>query len=519
LLAVVSLTLPAAVYLRRRPGAAESEREGHHTLPDAAGTAWRPARTPPAAVFRGFGFAFAEAPTPVLDEVDLDLPAGALTVVTGPSGSGKSTLLRSINGLVPHFSGGRAWGAVRLGGDDVFRLGPQALCGRVGFVGGDPESGFVLDVVADEVAFALEQQGLPRAEMHRRVDHALDQVGLSALAQRRITTLSGGERQRVAIAAALAVEPEMLVLDEPTSQLDDDTAAEVLEPLVGCVRAGDLTVVLSEHRLDRVVPAAERLVVLPAAGCAPIVGRPPEVLSAFPQPVTPTPPPLTPTPGDPLLEIEGVGFAYNGQAVLTGAAFVLRAGEVVALTGPSGSGKSTVLRLAVGLLRPQRGEVRVERRTIAGRSVAEVCRRVGFLPQDPNALLFADTVRAELLATLENHGLSPTGAYDPDVALTALGLAGLADGYPRDLSTGQRQRVALGAVAVTRPAVLLLDEPTRGLDAAAIAALAGLLHAFATAGAGVLVATHDRRLVRAAHRVWRLDQGRVEPLEKAEGSC
>jgi len=194
--------------------------------------------------------------------------------------------------------------------------------------------------------------------------------------------------------------------------------------------------------------------------------------------------------------------------VLADASLTVCGGEVVALTAPSGSGKSTLLRLAVGLLQPDAGEVRVAGRSIDGRSVAEVCRDLGYLPQDPGALLFADTARQELLLTLANHGVAGE-ADEVDALLLDLGLAELAERYPRDLSTGQRQRVALGAIAVTGPAVLLLDEPTRGLDAAAIASLARLLHRWAAAGAGVLVATHDRRLIRAAHRVLCLSGGEV----------
>jgi len=202
--------------------------------------------------------------------------------------------------------------------------------------------------------------------------------------------------------------------------------------------------------------------------------------------------------------LDGVTFGFDRQPVLDDVTLAVRAGEVVALTGPNGSGKTTLLRLVVGLLQPHEGAILVAGRPIAGRATADICRQVGYLPQDPGALLFADSVRAELLATLANHRLAPTGPHDPDPLLAELGILDLAERYPRDLSTGQRQRVALAAVAVTRPPVLLLDEPTHGLDDGAIAALAALLHERAAAGAAVLVASHDRRLVAAAHRSVRL---------------
>ncbi len=511
--------------------------------------------------FHSFGFSYPDSSVPALKGVTFELPKGALALVTGTSGVGKSTLLRATNGLVPHFTGGSVEGAVRVAGCNPVSGGPGAMSERVGFVSGDPESSFIVDEVEDEVAFALEHRGTGRAEMRARVADALARVGLVGLEGRRIATLSGGERQRVVIAAALALRPEVLVMDEPTSQLDDDAAAVVLEAVVELARDGDLTVLLSEHRLDRVLPHASHLVCLAGEGEEPVgggdeagersgsgevgagrwelgagswelgagswglggrsdvestlghtstqvlVGAPEWVLPHVVCHEAPAPPPAA--PGPVVLELDGVAFGFGELPVLAGASLAVRAGEVVALMGPSGSGKTTLLRLIVGLIRSAEGEIRVEGESVAGRPVAEICRRVGYLPQDPGALLYADTVRQELEITLANHRLVPEGRCDPDRLLADLGIAALAGRYPRDLSTGQRQRAALGAIAVTNPAVLLLDEPTRGLDDAAIANLARLLHARAAAGVAILVATHDRRLTRAAHRVLRLDAGRV----------
>ena len=393
-------------------------------------------------------------------------------------------------------------GAVRVGGLDPVALGPAGMSGVVGFVAGDPERWHVMDRVADEVAFALENQGLETAALRRRVAGALERMGLGGLAERRLATLSGGERQRVQIAAALALAPRVLVLDEPTSQLDDEAATRVLDAVADLAAAGDLTVLLSEHRLERVRRQATWMIHLPGAPGAARQGRPEVIAPTIHLPPAVQAPP--PTPGPPQLLLDGVTFGFERRPVLDDVSLAVRAGEVVALTGPNGSGKTTLLRLAVGLLQPERGVILVAGRPIAGRATADICRQVGFLPQDPGALLFADSVRSELLATLANHRLAPTGTHDPDPLLAELGLLDLAERYPRDLSTGQRQRVALAAVTVTRPPLLLLDEPTRGLDDGAIAALAALLHERAAAGAAVLVATHDHRLSGTAHRLERL---------------
>ncbi|MFN2115440.1 MAG: ATP-binding cassette domain-containing protein, partial [Anaerolineae bacterium] len=485
----------------------------------AAGVATPPlrqragSRTPeqPADVFFiGYGVRYPGASSPALNDIDLRLPAGGLTVVAGPSGSGKSTLLRSINGLVPHFTGGQTWGAVTVGGTRARHCGAGGAAADVGFVPGDPESSFVMDTVADEVAFALEHQAISRDEMRDRVSAALRRVGLAGLEDRPLRRLSGGERQRVAVAAALALEPRVLLLDEPTSQLDDECASDVLAAVADVSARGDVTVVLVEHRLDRVLPYASQLVYLPGNGGRPLAGAPADVLRAVDVPSAPLATPVE--PGATLLALRDITFRYGDSAVLTDASMAVRAGEVVALTGRSGSGKSTVLRLAVGLLRPDTGEVTIAGRSIAGRDTAEICRAAGYLPQDPSALLFAESVRDELRVTLANHGL-PSNETDEGALLVALGIEHLAKRYPRELSTGQRQRAALASVTVTDPPLLLLDEPTRGMDDAAIADLATLLHERAAAGRGVLVATHDRRLIRAAHRRLRLERGRIEPAQ------
>ncbi len=492
--------------------------------------------------FEGVTYTYPAASRPALREVSFHLPAGSFTLVAGPSGSGKSTLLRCLNGLVPHFTGGRLAGRLRVVGLDPVAATPAAMSRQVAFVFQDPEAQFVVDRVEDEVAFALENAGLPRAEMQTRVEEALALLRLTALRRRRLTTLSGGEQQRVALAAALALRPRLLVLDEPTSELDPQGAAELLEAVVRLQAQPELTVVLAEHRLERVLPFAGRMLYLPARGAPPWLGAPADGVAQLPEPPPVvelgqrlgwSPLPLTvedarpfaeallpqlrpvaaspPPEGNIRAEARDLEVRLAGRTVLRSVTLALRAGEIGVLVGPNGAGKTTLLRALVGLLPPARGEVRVKGASIAGRRVAELCREVGYLPQDPNALLFAETVAEELWVTLRNHDLEEGEVpLSPSALLEELGLTGKAGEYPRDLSAGERQRVALGAILITAPEVLLLDEPTRGLDAAAKARLATLLERWRAQGKALLLVTHDVELAaRVADRVWVMEGGRI----------
>jgi energy-coupling factor transport system ATP-binding protein len=486
---------------------------------------------------------------PVLSDVTLEIAEGEFVLVAGPSGAGKSTLLRCINGLVPHFSGGTVSGRITVAEHDPVAEGPQSLSRLVGFVFQDPEAQFVLDRVEDEIAFALENAAVPPAEMRVRVEEVLHLLDLASLRDRSLDTLSGGEKQRVAIAAALAFRPRVLVLDEPTSQLDPQSAEDVLNALARLNVDMGLTVILAEHRLERVLPHADRLIYL-AAGSAGskngqlLSGPPRQIL----QQIDLTPPLVTlgkalnweplpfttkegkrfartvtappePSPrrqnrvwstGEPLLRVERLSFAYNGVPALTDVSLDIHPGELVALMGRNGSGKTTLLKCIVGLLRPRRGNIKLAGDSLVGQETDQICHRVGYLPQEPDDLLFADTVADELTATLRYHELLDDPPMPVEELLRRLELSDVTDAYPRDLSVGQRQRVALGAVAITRPRLLVLDEPTRGLDYFAKQALVQLLREWQAEGVAVLLVTHDVELAAlAADRVVILSQGEV----------
>ncbi len=495
-------------------------------------------------------FTYPGATRPAIQGVSLHIPDKELCLVMGPSGSGKSTLLRCINGLIPHFSGGSLSGSIRVNNLDPVHLTPREMSQTVGFVFQDPETQFVVDRVEDEIAFSLENAALPKEEMENRVEEALKLLELTHLRTRRLETLSGGEIQRVAIAAALALKPNILVLDEPTSQLDPHGAEEVLEALVQLNKQLGLTIVLAEHRLERVLPYAGRIIYLSEEFPGGLIDEPREVLRKVklnPPMVTLgkllgwKPLPLTieeaqkcaqgtwvklPPVSDArvpkrnsgeervspaFIQVKGVEVNFGNFQALRGVDLNLYPGEITVMMGPNGAGKTTLLRAMIGLTPIQKGNIQVGGLDIAGRAVADICQQVGYLPQDPNALLFADTVHEELLITLRNHhqDIAETNLH-PRLLLERLSLADKADCYPRDLSTGERQRVALGAILVTHPGALLLDEPTRGLDYAAKQTLLGLLRLWRDEGMAILLVTHDVELAaQAADRVILLENGLV----------
>jgi energy-coupling factor transport system ATP-binding protein len=498
----------------------------------------------PIVTFSELTYRYPERETPALRDLNWTVAQGEFVTVTGPSGSGKSTLLRCLNGLTPHFSGGTFDGVVIVAGHDTRHYSPRVLARLTGFVFQDPEAQFVAGRVDDELAFGMEQLGVPAVTMRKRVEEVLDLLGIAALRDREVATLSGGERQRVAVAAALALQPSILALDEPTSQLDPWGAEEVLAALNRLNEDLGLTVVLAEHRLERVVAHADRLTVLAPGGtigldgppretlCQADVGSLPALLSLGrrldwnPLPLSikegraaqrrdaalgrvPAPAAADPAPpgGAPVVALQRVSGGWDRHPVLRGVDLEVRPGELVALMGRNGSGKTTLLRLVAGLHRPSSGRVLVAGQDTTRVHPANVAQTVGYLPQNPSALFFAETLRAELTFTQKHHRQS---GLNLEATLAALGLGHAIDQHPRDLSGGERERAALAAVLVGGPRVLLLDEPTRGMDAARKRALVATLHLLRDDGVAILLATHDVELVaQVASRVVLLGDGLI----------
>ncbi|MGH2531839.1 MAG: ABC transporter ATP-binding protein [Thermomicrobiales bacterium] len=507
--------------------------------------------------YAGVNYAYPGTEDAALSRVDWEIDDGEFVVVAGPSGSGKSTLLRCLNGLVPHFAGGRFGGAVTVRGLDTRQHGPRILSRDVGFVFQDPEAQIVTGRVEDEIAFGMEQLGVPPPTMRKRVEEMLDLLGIADVRDRETATLSGGERQRVAVASALALQPRILALDEPTSQLDPWGAEDVLTTLTRLNEDLGLTVILSEHRLERVVGHADRMHVLWANGDA-LDGHPRDVLELMDEELAPPlvrlgralgwqPLPLTIKEGRravamdgrdpaspvrglgvsgaaPVLRLEGVSTGYGRRPVLRDLDLEIRPGELVALMGRNGSGKTTMLRAVMGFHRPVEGRIVVGERDATSLDAATLARDVSYLPQNPGALLFSRSVREELQFTLAHHPNGRAGrGTDPDALLGAFGLERLAERYPRDLSAGEQERTALASILVAAPRVLLLDEPTRGMDAGRKRALGELLTRLCGEGVAVVLATHDVEMVaQVATRVVLLGGGEViadgTPREVLSGS-
>ncbi len=461
---------------------------------------------------------------PVLGDVDVEIEEGELCVVVGPTGSGKTTLLRTTNGLVPHFSGGTVAGSVLVDDRSIEDHHPRDLADVVGLVAQDPRRGFVATSVEDELAFSMESLGIDPATMRRRVEETLDLLGLEPLRDRALETLSGGEAQRVAIGAALTAHPRILVLDEPTSALDPGAAEDVLGAVHRLVHDLGVTVLMAEHRLERVAQFADRVLLLipDEGGARAQIGEPGLVLarSSLAPPVVQLgrlagwdPPPVsirdarrhatalrdrladrgpgperTPVAGVPVLDARAVSVVHHSTTAVAGVDLTLATGDRVALMGRNGSGKSSLLWALQGTGARTAGSVLVDDVDPASRPPGDRRRAVGLVPQEPDDLLYHPSVTDELDQSDRDADVDP-GTTRAILDGLVAGLPG--DRHPRDLSEGQRLALVLAIALAAAPPVLLLDEPTRGLDQDAKDHLCTVLGALADAGHAVVVATHD----------------------------
>lgn len=468
------------------------------------------------------------APGWVLDGIDIEVYRGEYLLLAGASGSGKSTLCRLLNGLIPHFYEGEFRGEVTVAGLNTRDHPVADLFAHVGMVFQSPGVQLFNTTVARELAFGLESLGLPRDEIARRVDGAAETVGIAHLLARNPQEVSGGEQQLVAIAAALALRPELIVLDEPYASLDPANTRRVRDALHEIHQQGT-TIVVAEHRLEHVVPDAQRMIVLDAGqivcdgpprsvlaeDLAPFGLNPPSVvrvaaaagLSEIPLTVDELLDAIEPahasqivhelrepgapraTGGQPHLGAEGIWFSFDGTPVLRGVSLSLQPGECLALVGGNGSGKTTLIKHFNGLHRPDEGRVLVLGRDTRRARTSELAHDVGLAFQDADSQFFKFQVRDEI-----EVGPRALGRYDADwldELLALFGLEPLLDRSPYRLSAGEKKRVAFASALAAQPEILVLDEPTTGQDWRFRQALGRLLGELTARGQTVVIVTHD----------------------------
>jgi energy-coupling factor transport system ATP-binding protein len=488
----------------------------------------------------GVTFTYHGADRPALRGVSFAQAAGEMIGVMGASGAGKSTLAKCLNRIVPEFEDGEFHGAIRIAGESIELLRVCDVAPKVGMVFQDFESQLFSTNVAHEVAFAMEQVGMDRAEMDRRIMPALEAVGLRGFEHRDPMSLSGGEKQRLAIASVLALRPSLIVLDEPTTDLDPEGRAEVFE-LIKKLRAQGLSLIVIEHEseelraADRIIvlregeiaadgPPAEvfsRTELLTACGVRPpglghalellgidvqpksveeahdaIVRAYPRIATSLVRSVVDNVEPAA-SSGLPFIGIENVSFSYTGgPRVLDSIDLKVEAGEFVAIVGQNGSGKTTLAKHIVGLLQPATGRVTIDGKDRSQMRPAETARAVAYVFQNPDHQIFAATVEDEVAFGPRNFGLPDDEIQRRcDEALNAVGLQNERQSDPFLLSKGERQRLAVASVLVLRPRMLILDEPTTGLDHREQLRMMALVRDLNRAGIAIVIITHTPWLV------------------------
>lgn len=486
-------------------------------------------------------FSFADAESPTLNRINLGFEDGEFALVCGPTGSGKSTLLKAMNGLVPHFTSGNLSGQINLANKNLAGAKPHEFAPYVGFVNQQAETSFVADRVDEEIAFGLEQLGFTQTDMHSRIKATAQLLGLSEVVCDNLTELSGGQQQRVAIAAALAVGQKILLLDEPTSELDPAAANELLVLLRDIAHENQITVLIAEHRIERALDLVDSVTVvhgdstvnkaMKADGLDPILLDyrmvPPAVelgqrlhwkplalsvseaktkwLQSAARVESNVRPPLANTRV--ALELSNVSIKYGDHTALDNASFTLSQSSITALMGPNGSGKSSLMWAMQGS-QGHLGEIKLA----SGEQPSQLkplerLAHIAMVPQTATDLLMHNSISEELSDSDEVADV-PNGTTSQIFAT----LAGRIDPkrHPRDLSHGQQLSLALAIQMAKGANILLLDEPTRGLDYQSKRQLADLLDSLRASGRSILVASHDVEfLALVADEIIRVENGKV----------
>jgi energy-coupling factor transporter ATP-binding protein EcfA2 len=503
----------------------------------------------------GLTFYYGDATQPALKDINLEIRDGEFVLVTGPSGGGKSSLCRCFNGLIPHFYGGKIAGHIYIDELDTLKHSAKEIATKVGMVFQDPENQLVAMDVEREIAFGLENLAFSKNLIAKRIEESLDTLGISDLRRRQIQELSGGEKQKVAIASVLALHPGILILDEPTSELDPKGAEDMLSVVTRLNDELGLTVILVEHRLDRVIQYADRIIAL-NQGMIALDGKIRDIISMrykelfwigigvppiirLAQKLTDRGINIDGTPltikegramldtafhdasgqltrshenkgGKPIIEVERLWYAYSsGLTALKGVNLTITEGEFVAIMGRNASGKTTLVKHFNRLMIPTKGRIKIDGVDTRRATIAEMAKKVGFVFQNPNDHLFADTVDEEIAFVLKNLGFeSQEVKLRTSEMLDRFNLKEYRNQYPRSLSGGEKQRVALASVIAAQPKILIFDEPTRGMEYPLKGELMRFLNEYRQQGNTVILVTHDVEMVAEyADRVVLLSEG------------
>jgi energy-coupling factor transport system ATP-binding protein len=464
----------------------------------------------PLVSLRGLTYTFAGSDHPALRDVTMQIMPGEFIVITGPSGCGKSTLALAMGGYLFHQYNGVMEGKVRIGSHDPQETSIYNLTDVVGVVQQNPEAQFCTLRVEDELAFGLENHRLSRQEMDKRIDWALDVVDTPHLRDRELATLSGGEQQRVAVASILINEPHVLILDEPTSNLDPRGTVEILDMLNRIRTRTEMALVVIEHKLHALASFNPRMIRMEKGQ---IVSDGPFELPHLPYSSIQSghEPQAAKHQGQPIVEAEGLRVTYNGKPVLTDVSLVAHPGEFIAIMGDNGSGKTTLLQSMMGLIHPEQGKVMTLGKDVSQTTISNLARRIGIVFQNPDHQLFAANVWEEAIFAPRNFGcLDDSTAQHTRALIERAGLAGRAGDHPYQLSYGEKRRLNLISILSYDPRLILLDEILIGQDPANAKFLMDLLWDAVDRGSTVLMVNHSPRVTaHYATRLIFLEKGQI----------